>query len=96
MLWGTEPHLRELFGDTIESLEVTERTLTFRFPSAEHFVTFFRLWYGPTLKAFAALDDEARDALEASLIALATRFDRLDGDAVAIPANYTEAVAVTR
>ena len=49
---------------------MTERTFTFRFPSAEHFVTFFRLWYGPTLKAFAALEGAARDALERDLVAL--------------------------
>ena len=60
MLWGTEAHLRELLGDGIASLEVEERTFTFRFRSAEEFVDFFRTWYGPTLKAFAALDDEAR------------------------------------
>jgi SAM-dependent methyltransferase len=94
MLWGTEAHLRTLFGDGIRSLEVTERTFTFRFPSAEHFVTFFRLWYGPTLKAFAALEGNARDALEADLVALAHRYDRLGTDAVAIPAAYTEAIAV--
>jgi SAM-dependent methyltransferase len=96
MLWGTEGHLRELLGQGIASLEVTERTFTFRFPSAEHFVTFFRTWYGPTLKAFAALEGTARDALECDLIALARRFDRLGGDAIAIPATYAEAVAVTR
>ena len=77
MLWGTEDHLRELFGDDIESLEVTERTFTWRFASPEDFVTFFRLWYGPTLKAFAALEDTKRDALELDLIDLANRFDRL-------------------
>jgi SAM-dependent methyltransferase len=97
MLWGTEQHLRELFGDTVVSLEVQERTFTFRFRSAEEFVDFFRISYGPTLKAFAALgDDDRRDALELELIALARRYDRLGGDAVAIPAAYTEAVAVTR
>jgi ubiquinone/menaquinone biosynthesis C-methylase UbiE len=97
MLWGTEAHLRELFGDGISSLDVAERTFTFRFRSAEEFVDFFRTWYGPTLKAFAALDGQAaRDALEADLVTLARRFDRLDsGDAIAIPATYTEAVAVT-
>ena len=31
MLWGTEAHLRALFGDGICSLEVEERTFTFRF-----------------------------------------------------------------
>jgi ubiquinone/menaquinone biosynthesis C-methylase UbiE len=97
MLWGTEAHLRELFGETIGALEVTERTFTFRFESSRHFVDFFRRWYGPTLKAFAALEEEAaQDALAADLVALADRFDRLDGDAVAIPAAYTEAVAVRR
>ncbi len=96
LLWGTEGHLRELLGEGIASLEVMERTFTFRFPSAEHFVTFFRLWYGPTVKAFAALDDGARDALEADLVDLARRFDRLGTDAIAIPATYSEAVARRR
>jgi SAM-dependent methyltransferase len=96
MLWGSESYLRELLGDGIASLDVTERTFTFRFQSAEEFVTFFRLWYGPTLKAFAALDDLGRDRLEIDLIELAKRHDRLGADAIAIPAAYTEAVAVRR
>jgi hypothetical protein len=96
MLWGTEAHLRELFGDGIASLEAEERTFTFRFRSPEEFVSFFREWYGPTLKAFAALEGAARDALETDLIALARRYDRLGDDATAIPSTYTEAVLVTR
>jgi SAM-dependent methyltransferase len=96
MLWGTPEHLRELFCGGAASLESKERTFTFRFPSAEHFVEFFRLWYGPTLKAFSSLDDEARTALEDDLVALANRFDRLRTDAVAIPATYLEAVVVRR
>jgi len=96
MLWGTEAHLRELFGEGIASLEVRERTFTFRFLSAEDFVTFFRLWYGPTLKAFATLNDVAGDALERDLVELVRRFDRLGTDATAVPATYTEAVAITR
>jgi ubiquinone/menaquinone biosynthesis C-methylase UbiE len=96
MLWGTEAHLRELFRDGIFSLEVEERTFTFRSPSAEEFVEFFRRWYGPTLKAFAALEGAARDALQSDLVALARRFDRLGTDAIAIPATYTEAVAIRR
>jgi SAM-dependent methyltransferase len=96
MLWGTERHLRELLGDSITSLELTERTFTFRFPSAADLVSFFRRWYGPTLKAFAALEGEGRETLERDLVALAERFDRLGGDAIAIPATYAEAVAIKR
>jgi ubiquinone/menaquinone biosynthesis C-methylase UbiE len=97
-LWGTESHLRELFGSGIESLDVAERTFTWRFESVEEFVDFFRRWYGPTLKAFAALEGSGRDALERDIVALGHRFERLGpgADAVAIPATYTEAVAITR
>jgi len=96
LLWGTEPHLRELFADGVSGLTVTERTFTFRFLSAEHFVSFFRLWYGPTVKAFASLDEPAREALESDLIDLVHRHDRLGTDAVAVPAAYSEAIATRR
>jgi SAM-dependent methyltransferase len=96
MLWGSESHLRQLLGHGITSLDVRERTFTFRFQSAASFVTFFRLWYGPTLKAFAALNDVAGDALETDLIDLVERHDRLGDGAVAVPAAYTEAIAVRR
>ena len=95
MRWGTEHHLQNLLGDGVSTLETRERTFTFRFPSAQAFVDFFRRWYGPTLKAFAALEGAAREALEHDLVALVERHDRLRGDAVAIPAAYTEAVLVT-
>jgi SAM-dependent methyltransferase len=96
MLWGTEAHLRELFGDGIAWLEVEERTFTWRFASAEEFVAFFRRWYGPTLKAFAALDPDGQKALERDLVELARQYDRLGAGSIAIPSTYTEAVARTR
>jgi SAM-dependent methyltransferase len=96
MLWGTEAHLRELFGDGIAWLEVEERTFTWRFASAEEFVAFFRRWYGPTLKAFAALEPAGQEALERDLVELARQYDRLGAGAIAIPSTYTEAVARAR
>jgi ubiquinone/menaquinone biosynthesis C-methylase UbiE len=96
MLWGTEGHLRGLFGDHVASSESVERTFTFRFPSADEFVSFFRTWYGPTLKAFESLDAHRREALERDLVELAQRHNRLTGDAIAIPATYLETVAHRR
>ena len=94
MLWGTDAHLRSLFGAGITSLEMHERTFTFRFSSPEEFVSVFRRWYGPTDRAFAALDDDGKQALEADLVALARAHDRLGDGATAIPSTYTEAIAV--
>ena len=97
MHWGAEGYLRGLFGDGTTALEATERTFTFRFRSAEEFVSFFRTWYGPTLKAFASLEPAAQEALERDLVALADRHDRLgSSDAIAIPATYLESVATRR
>jgi SAM-dependent methyltransferase len=96
LLWGTEGHVRELLGDELAWLEIVERTFTFRFTSAQEFVDVFRTWYGPTLKAFETLDRAGQDALEADLVGLAERFDRLAGRATAIPSTYIEAVARTR
>jgi hypothetical protein len=84
-------------GDGLASLSVTEQTFTYRFRSPEEFVSFFRRWYGPTVKAFESLQGDARDSLEQALVDLARRHDRLGtGEAIAVPATYAEAVAITR
>ncbi len=54
-LWGTEAHLRRLFGARREDPPRRERIFNFRYRSAAHFVDVFRTWYGPVHKAFAAL-----------------------------------------
>ena len=92
LLWGTEAHLRTLFAGAAK-IENTPRFFAFRYKSAEHFVDVFRTFYGPTHKAFAALDEAGREALAADLAALVARHDRLGIDgAVAIPADYLEIV----
>jgi ubiquinone/menaquinone biosynthesis C-methylase UbiE len=97
LLWGTEAHLTELFGAVLADTRHVERTCTFRFPTAADFVAFFRRWYGPTLKAFAALDQAGRHALAGDLADLADRFDRHhDGGSVAIDAMYLESVLTLR
>lgn len=97
MLWGTEQHVLELFGDAVAAARSVERTYDFRFTSPEEFVAFFRRWYGPTLKAFEALDDPGRTALAADLADLARRWDRHgDGRGVALPATYLETVLTLR
>jgi SAM-dependent methyltransferase len=95
--WGTETRLRELFGDSVSSLEVTPRDFTFRFRSAEEMVDVFLRYYGPTLKALEAAGAAGGAALRADFEALVRRHDRLrDGRAVAVPARYVEAIATRR
>jgi ubiquinone/menaquinone biosynthesis C-methylase UbiE len=93
LLWGTTAHLSELFPNT--TLQHTVRQFNFRYRSAEHFVEVFRNFYGPTHKAFAALDLAGQTALERDLIALLRKADRGGAAGLVIPAAYLETV-ITR
>ena len=78
------------------SLEVTQRSYMFRYLSAGHFVEYFRSYYGPTLKAFEALDAEGQEALAKDLKELLEHWNT-SGDATPIvPSDYLEVVAVRR
>jgi SAM-dependent methyltransferase len=95
-LWGTEERLRELLGDGVSRLEATPRTYVFRFRSPEDFAGFFRVKYGPTRKAFEALDEAGQERLWDDLTALAREHDREPGPSVAMPSEYLEAVATRK
>lgn len=95
--WGEETYQRELFGDSAASVISYPRTAIFRFRSAEENVSFFRTYYGPTLRAFDALSPERGQALHRDLIALAMRYDRNSGTGpIAIAADYLETVVVRK
>jgi SAM-dependent methyltransferase len=93
-LWGTEEHLRTLFGAALGELRATRRTFNFRYRSAQHFIDVFRTWYGPVHKAFAALPEDKQAALSDDLQSLIGRFSR-GGDTLVVPSEYLEAV-ITR
>jgi SAM-dependent methyltransferase len=91
--WGTEERLRELLGDGVSRLEITRRTYVWRFRSPEEFAGFFKELYGPTRKAFEALDEDGQRRLWDDLVALARDHDTERGLTVAMPAEYLEVIA---
>ncbi len=94
--WGTEERLRELFGDAIAELRLEKRHMTFRYRSPQTWVDYWRRYYGPTLKAFEAVGEEGRPALEADLLENIARFNRADDGTMVVPSEYLETVIVTR
>ena len=93
-LWGTEEHLRTIFGQAIGKLQATRRQFTFRYRSAEHFLEVFRSYYGPVHKTFLALDVERQDQLNKDLHELLTRYSR-GANTLILPSDYLE-VVITR
>jgi SAM-dependent methyltransferase len=90
--WGTRERIAELFGDRVRIVAATRRAFVFRYMSAEHFVEFFRTWYGPTHTAFGALTPERQNELAAEIAALARRYDRGAGTRLAASSDYLEVV----
>jgi ubiquinone/menaquinone biosynthesis C-methylase UbiE len=95
-LWGTEAHLKQLFGDSAASIAVTPRIFNFRYRSPAHFIEVFRTWYGPVHKAFAALPAQGAEALEKDLTELMNRLNRAGPDSLIIPSEYLEIVVTRR
>jgi SAM-dependent methyltransferase len=92
--WGTEEGVRELLGDGIASMQTTRLNFVWRFSSAEQFVDLFRTYYGPTLKAFDALDETGRQKLHDDLVKSFEAYAQPAGDTLLVPAEYLEVVAV--
>ena len=95
-LWGTEAHLRTLFGNQAASIQATPRLFNFRYRSAAHFIEVFRTWYGPVLKAFASLPPEKASELEKDLGELLNRLNRAGPDSLVVPSEYLEIVITRR
>jgi ubiquinone/menaquinone biosynthesis C-methylase UbiE len=90
-LWGTKAHLDALFGAKA-TVAVASRAFAFRYKSPKHWLEIFRTYYGPILKAFAAIDPEAREALEADLYALLDEFNLAGDGTLVVPSEYLEIV----
>lgn len=64
VMWGSEGHVRELFGDRVESLQMTRREYVERAPSPGGYRDLFKETFGPAVATYASLADQP-DRLEA-------------------------------
>lgn len=94
-LWGTETHVRSLFGTTAAAVQTRQLQFAFRYRSAAHFIDVFRTWYGPVNKAFAAQSPEQAEALAAELTDLLEGLNQAGPGSLVVPSDYLE-IVVTR
>jgi ubiquinone/menaquinone biosynthesis C-methylase UbiE len=90
-LWGTHDHIKLLFGASA-SIHANSRVFMMRYRSPDHWLETFRNYYGPVLKAFAALDTDGKAKLERDIRDLIADCNvAKDGTAI-IPSEYLEVV----
>ncbi len=95
-LWGTESHIVELFGARSTDIRCERRHFNFRYRSAAHWVQVFRDFYGPTRKAFAALDETGKQGLERDITALLDQMNTAGAASLVVPSEYLEIVITKR
>jgi SAM-dependent methyltransferase len=95
-LWGTEPHIVELFGAEAADIRTSRKHFNFRYRSSAHWIQIFRDFYGPMHKAFAALDLAGQTALAKDIKTLLNECNIAGPDSLVVPAEYLEVVITRR
>jgi SAM-dependent methyltransferase len=90
-LWGTDEAIGRMFGDGAAAIRLVPQQFSFRYRAPQHFVDFFRAFYGPVHKAFQAVGDGA-PALEADILALIARHNVATDGTMVVPSDYVEVV----
>jgi SAM-dependent methyltransferase len=93
--WGDEATVRERLSDGISHLKLTRRLYPFRYPfPPSQVVEFFRRYYGPSHKAFAALDPEKQAALRQDLETLWAEYNSATDGTTSLESEYLEVIAI--
>ncbi|MBP6820823.1 MAG: methyltransferase domain-containing protein [Acidobacteria bacterium] len=91
LLWGDEATVSERLRENFTDLQFRRRMLPFNFPfAADKVVEFWRIYYGPTNRAFEALqaDPEKQSALRRDLEQLWTEHNRVTDGTMLVESEY--------
>jgi SAM-dependent methyltransferase len=93
VLWGVEDRVRELFGDGISDLRVEKLPSRQVFRSADHYIEFFRAYFGPVRTAFEKVGADGEEALAADLRAYLEEANTGGERALVLQPEYLQVVA---
>jgi ubiquinone/menaquinone biosynthesis C-methylase UbiE len=92
--WGDEAAVRERLHDHATDIKMTRILARLKFPfSIAETVEFYRVHYGPTLRAFASLSTAAQAALRRDLEGVYAHHNDATDGTTSIAAEYLEVVA---
>jgi ubiquinone/menaquinone biosynthesis C-methylase UbiE len=96
VLWGSEDHVRELFGDAVGDLEMQRLPSRQAFFSADHYIEFFRRYFGPIQGAFEKVGPEGEEELANDLRAWLNGANVAGDKALVIEPEYLQVIATKR
>jgi len=93
LLWGTEDRVRELFGDGVSDVRFEQRISRQPFRSPEHYIEFFRTYFGPTQMAYERVGPEGEQALTDDLRSFLEKANTAGDRAMVLEAEYLQLIA---
>jgi SAM-dependent methyltransferase len=93
VLWGTEERVRELLGEGVSELRFARRKSRQGFRSVDHYLEFFRSYFGPIKMAFERVGSDGEAALETDLRAFLEDANTAGDRALVIEPEYLQVVA---
>lgn len=93
VLWGSEEHLREIFGGGIDGLRSERRKSRQPFYTADQYIDFFRSYFGPIKSAYEKVGPEGEGALTEDLRAMLEEANTAGERALVLEPEYLLAVA---
>ncbi|MGN6256764.1 MAG: class I SAM-dependent methyltransferase [Solirubrobacterales bacterium] len=96
VLWGNEDHVRQLFGDGISDLRAERVKSRQPFFSVDHYIDFFRTYFGPIKSAYEKVGPEGEQALTEDLQAMLSEANTAGDRAMVLEPEYLRVIATRR
>ncbi len=94
VMWGNEATVRARLRAGTTDLRLARKMYPIKYPfPPSEVVEFFRTYYGPTNRAFAALDTDGQAALRSDLELLWSEYNQASDGGTEVEAEYLEVVA---
>ena len=92
--WGDEAAVRERLRDGVADLQMTKQVCPIKYPfPPSEVVEYFRTYFGPVNRAFAALDGDGQVSLRRDLEQLWSAHNRAKDNSTRVEAEYLEVIA---
>jgi len=93
LLWGNPRTVEERIGAGLSDLRFERRAMVLAYPfSPEETVELFRTWYGPTVRAFAALEEERQRKFFDDLVRLWTEHNTAGPNGTRVESEFLAVV----
>ena len=90
--WGKPDWIEEHFGGQAASISMRSKTYTFRYPSPDFYLDFFRKHYGLTKRAFEVVGPEGEQALANDILAAIHDMNTATDGTMSVPSEYLEVI----